>query len=66
MYVFDKKLNSKILKIKSRTFKIRQHINNNKIIYSVYFMCDMFQYKFNLDGGLFIQRRQSVSEQKRS
>ena len=25
---------------------MRQHNNNNKIIYSVYFMCDMFQYKF--------------------
>ena len=28
---------------------MKRHINNNKIIYSVYFMCDMFQYKFNLD-----------------
>ena len=29
---------------------MRQHINNNKIIYSLYFMCDMFQYKFNLES----------------
>ena len=28
---------------------MRQHINNNNIIYSVYFMCDMFQYKFHLE-----------------
>ena len=29
-----------------------RHINN-KIIYSVYFMCDMFQYKFNFESFFF-------------
>ena len=47
MYAFDKKLSSKIQK-KVENKKMRQHINN-KMIYSVYFMCDMFQYKFNLE-----------------
>ena len=28
---------------------MRQHINNNKIIYSVYFMCDTFQYMFTFE-----------------
>ena len=28
---------------------MRQHINNNKIIYSVYFMCDTFEYKFTFE-----------------
>ena len=32
---------------------MRQHINN-KIIYSVYFMCDMFQYKFNFESFFLI------------
>ena len=33
---------------------MRQHINYNKIIYSVYFVCDMFQYKFNLESFFFL------------
>ena len=29
---------------------MRQHTDNNKIIYFVYFMCDTFQYKFNFES----------------
>ena len=40
------KVSNKTYKIKSRQEKMRRHINSKKIS-SVYFVCDMFQYKFN-------------------
>jgi len=42
-YAFENKLSTKY---KLENNKMRRHINNNIFIY---FMCDMFHYKFNFE-----------------